>query len=822
MLVSVCLLWSLFHCVLGGPTHRATRSEEINPINVKQDGAPQSFHRLPMFLHAPGPLIRPELFLPVPQKTTLPTGLPALLLPATSQPQTTQGTGDRAVEVWCGTDAITVRLDRLQLRTWTDPSLFRLGSCAATRISPRFLYFHSRLTECGGEFKVAGGQLVYTYSLNYIPPPQGYVIRVLPLNLPIYCHYNRFLYSYKVGFRPQVPHKTFLKTIRSKLIFSITVCNAQWEPLPAGHWFFLGEPVYFLVQTEALLNGERLYVDSCYASSSKDPNSMPKVDIIANYGCMTDSRREGSSSKFLSRQDNVLKFSVDSFLFKPVSEVQYLHCSVSVGLTTSHNAKSCNYKKHAGRWEELEASPSVCSCCDSTCSDMEDSSKNTVSSPGWFIRSKGEEKPRMTVVSVQAHQEKKAVDQEENRKERMDVHLKEVQTFPRQFKISHIEEEDEILPEKEDWKLAAVSQWEKNDKEDKMSETKMFIMEKADSQLKELATDSTIMSDESRQNEPAQVREEVPYSKNVSVIGLFSDNSGASTSRSSFSNTNISTTDSSYGIIHKTSNHDSAEDVSTAMVPTICDDSEKISCSAANSAVQHEKSSDGVGHGTRYVAVSEDSFSPYNVRSTSSTARLGSVWDSSAHDGLYSSRWETVAGKNSDSPGFPGVVKSRKSRLQLDKLDTVLWSEQINRVNKSVAVDTMSDKILEQVGGSVNSKGSDRDHVEHIRGSESDRSAHPAGCRDLICAGLFGKSDSDSGSEKGEALRLSQFTGKVQTEEDISGITQTHSVSSSSVGSEQMQQDSPSHSAVVTVITALQDSERRQMTNRKWAEVVSG
>ncbi|XP_051812485.1 zona pellucida sperm-binding protein 3-like [Acanthochromis polyacanthus] len=322
MLVSVCFLWRLFHCILGGPTHRATRSEEINPVNVKQDGSLQSFHRLPMFLHASGPLIRPGLFLPVHQKTKLPTGLPALLLPATSQPPTTRGTGHRAVEVWCDIDAISVRLDRLQLRTWTDPSLFRLGSCEATSISPRFLYFHSKLTECGGRSKVAGGQLVYTYSLNYTPPPQGYVIRVPPLDLPIYCHYNRFLYSYKVGFRPQVPYPTFRKTMRSKLIFSITVCNAQWEPLPAGHWFSLGEPVYFLVQTGALLNGERLYVDSCYASSSKDPNSMPKVDIIANYGCMTDSRREGSSSQFLSSEVNMLKFSVDSFLFKPVSEVR--------------------------------------------------------------------------------------------------------------------------------------------------------------------------------------------------------------------------------------------------------------------------------------------------------------------------------------------------------------------------------------------------------------------------------------------------------------------------------------------------------------------
>lgn len=153
----VWLLWTLLRGTVGGPVQRATWSEGFNPapVAVKQDGATRaSFYHLPMFQHALRPFVPRELFRPVPHKRPLPAGLTALLLPPAGQQQEVQGTSARAVEAFCGYDKISVRVDLFQLRSWSIPSLFRLGTCEPSLITPRYLYFHYRLTECGGESQV--------------------------------------------------------------------------------------------------------------------------------------------------------------------------------------------------------------------------------------------------------------------------------------------------------------------------------------------------------------------------------------------------------------------------------------------------------------------------------------------------------------------------------------------------------------------------------------------------------------------------------------------------------------------------------------------
>ncbi|XP_047455007.1 uncharacterized protein LOC125016520 [Mugil cephalus] len=676
MFVLFCLLWRLFHGTLGGPVQHVTWSDQVNQVQVQphQGAAPSPlFYQLPMFLHAPGPLVSPELFRPVPRQMAISSGITALLLPQTRQHQEMEGTDARAVEVWCGFNAVSVRVDRTQLRAWTVPSLFRLGSCEASRVSPRFLDFHYGLTECDGQVQVFGGQLVYTHLLHYTPAPDGYVIRVPPLKVPIHCHYNRFHYSYQVGYRPQVQLTTLVKNIQSNRVFSLTVCNAQWEPVLPDQWFPLGEPVYFVAQAGFLLPGERLYVDACYATSSKDPEDTLRVDIITNYGCMTDSRREGSRSQFLFRGGNVLKFSIDTFLFRAASPVQYLHCSVSVSFTSSPTAKSCNYNQAAGWWEELKASPSLCSCCNYICSDTQPA-VNTVSSSGWFVDQRDKMTPRTKMAPFQTEGELETVHPEEERKETIDVHLKEKHTSPFESHIINEKEKERVLAEKKDWMPGTVSPIEKTGRERSDSD---IVAMKAGSQWTESETYGFDMSDEIRPHEKETPQGARELMENMdSVNGLSRDNGTNDGSGAPTITRNNSTK-------YNASSPGSTEEAPTAVITaSACSNSDQMSCSSTHGAVQQESSGE---HGT------------------TSTSGVNNVSDSAEYKSLSGSGLTGIHSSTGDSKTNSGVI-----RKEVD-----------GSINKSV--DVMSAE--RQAGYSINSEGSGRDGLLQIRGLESGTSA---------------------------------------------------------------------------------------------------
>ncbi|XP_043116204.1 zona pellucida glycoprotein 3d tandem duplicate 1 [Puntigrus tetrazona] len=351
----------------GAVRPRAGDSEFMKDLAVMRP-----YHVFPMFRHVPSPLAGMELFRPVPGKRPLPSLLTSLLIPQT-KPQHILASpvrNARGVEVWCGYSKVSVRVNKSLLGFRSSPPSFRLGTCPVSRSDEIFLYFHYDLSDCDSSLTMMKGQIIYSNMLHYTPAePPGTVIRAVPLTLNIQCLYNRFHYSYKMGFLPVVREHVLHKIFERRAKFSLDVCNERWERLEGNGSFVLGEPMYFEASAAYLSENERIFVDSCYVTASTDPKSVPQHHVIYNYGCMGDSRRQGSLSRFLQRHSNIIRFSVDAFLFPQVTGTHfYLHCTVSVhSASTSATAKSCTYNNVERRWDELYTNASVCACCDFTC-----------------------------------------------------------------------------------------------------------------------------------------------------------------------------------------------------------------------------------------------------------------------------------------------------------------------------------------------------------------------------------------------------------------------------------------------------------------------
>ncbi|KAJ8289728.1 hypothetical protein GJAV_G00004590 [Gymnothorax javanicus] len=379
------------------------RYEEIGPRmrghGPKATAAPLPPYRLPMFRQVKAPLVDMELFRPTAGQRPLPSAVKHLLLPQFGKwDPTTPVTNPRGIEVWCGNGTLSVRVNRRILGFWCQPSMLFLGNCEVYRFTRDYIYFHNYLDDCGITQNIVDGQLVYTGVLRYVPEPQipGAVIRAVPLSLSIHCSYNRFHYTYKVGYIPNVKKGSFYKSINSERIFSLVACNERWERLGSTESFVLGGHMNFEASAPIVSRTERVSVTACHVTASKDPHSMPQMNVIENYGCMVDSKRIGSRSKFHSYRSGVLRFSIDAFKFPGISSKHlYLHCEITAAdYVATSTAKSCTFNSKLHRWEELIDSSSVCSCCDSHCagdgiglSSLHPPPRSLITSDPWSVLS---------------------------------------------------------------------------------------------------------------------------------------------------------------------------------------------------------------------------------------------------------------------------------------------------------------------------------------------------------------------------------------------------------------------------------------------------
>ncbi|XP_072548636.1 zona pellucida sperm-binding protein 3d.2 isoform X1 [Salminus brasiliensis] len=278
---------------------------------------------LPVFLHSRVPLLDKAEFSPARASGLqglqglqgLPQRVRNVLVPSTelSRRSSTES-GPSRLRVACNSKQMRVKVSR---ETLDSVDAVRLGTCGVSWSTQQHLFFLYDLQQCGTSTEIINNRVVYSNTLHYTPDETlGAAGSPSSFSIPIQCHFNRFHYSYKVGFVPRAKTQRLLKPIKAQGGIMLTPHDAQWNRLNPSEGYVLGQPMYFEAEAGSVSEGERLFVQSCHVTVNSSRLSSPRVTIIDNYGCMIDSQSSAGSRFMRSSRRNAVRFSVDAFVLR--------------------------------------------------------------------------------------------------------------------------------------------------------------------------------------------------------------------------------------------------------------------------------------------------------------------------------------------------------------------------------------------------------------------------------------------------------------------------------------------------------------------------
>ncbi|XP_010790598.1 uncharacterized protein [Notothenia coriiceps] len=275
------------------------------------------------------------------------------------------------VSVTCSTTDFVLRVNPVFYGQGANAEELRLGSgCKSNGVLRPYgdLLFTYPLTACGAVRESPPGYLLYKFTLHYEPSPKRFPTRAQRIDVDIECRYQRNHHVHKLTVQPTWESPVMRKKLKGYANdFKMELMDDLWSTPAQSRMYQLGKTVHFQISAPHLSTGSKLYINSCYASPSSDSKSSLRYIIIGNFGCMLDSKSDQGASRFVSRTDKTLRFSIQAFQFTadPDSEVN-IQCKLLVSSEDPDPAhKSCTYKKN--RWKALSGDKSICDCCDSQC-----------------------------------------------------------------------------------------------------------------------------------------------------------------------------------------------------------------------------------------------------------------------------------------------------------------------------------------------------------------------------------------------------------------------------------------------------------------------
>ncbi|KAM4736462.1 LOW QUALITY PROTEIN: zona pellucida sperm-binding protein 3d.2 [Anableps anableps] len=182
---------------------------------------------LPMYLDSDLPLVRKDSFSPARgsgsgSQEALPPPVRELLLPVWPHASAPHSVSGAAVRTSCERSKMQLQVERSVLGSGGPGSHLKLGTCRVSRSTEDHLYSEYDLRMCGTKRTMINNLMVYYNMLRYDPPKSRGPIRRMA---PSACYFNRFVYSYKVGYSPKVQRRKVLKKMKNAAKFVLTPRN---------------------------------------------------------------------------------------------------------------------------------------------------------------------------------------------------------------------------------------------------------------------------------------------------------------------------------------------------------------------------------------------------------------------------------------------------------------------------------------------------------------------------------------------------------------------------------------------------------------------
>ncbi|TRY82105.1 hypothetical protein DNTS_013298, partial [Danionella cerebrum] len=324
---------------------------------------PQYLH-FPVSQHSRILLFEKEWFSPKygSGREQLPERAKEVLLPRAPNPSSSpwRQVRDHGVHVLCRLTKMIVIVDKIALGT--APYELKLGTCGISKSTGLYHLFVYNMNQCNSKMKLVNNRVMYSNILFYSPEMDTTPIRrTMPFSTPVECHFDRYHYSYKVGYVPHIINQRRIKLLRTVEKVMLTPRDEQWRRLLPSEGYIIGHPMFFQADGPHLAEGERLWVDYCFVTVNSSHLSLPRFTVIENHGCMVDSKSSRWSKFIQSDRRNL-----------------HMHCEIFIGSSNpTESAKSCIYNQKMNRYSVSMCSDQYLYC----------GAGNVITSDSWRIAS---------------------------------------------------------------------------------------------------------------------------------------------------------------------------------------------------------------------------------------------------------------------------------------------------------------------------------------------------------------------------------------------------------------------------------------------------